>query len=107
MAKLRQKTYRKWRQEQEQLIRDKYRSIVQSSFPNLIWDEVRKVKVKMELSPVKDVKDNGKDFSKYKGNKRKGRKDLSLLLYEAGDTEHERRLSTVNAAFSSVSMRRP
>lgn len=48
----------------------------------------------MELSPAKDVKDNGKDFSKYIENKRKGRKDLSLLLYQAEDTEHERGLVT-------------
>lgn len=46
----------------------------------------------MELSLTEDVIDNGKDFSKYTENKRKGRNDLGLLLSEAGDTEQERGL---------------
>lgn len=80
---------------------EEYRSTVHS-----YRDEVRKVKAKTELSPVEGVKDNGKDFSKYTENKRKGRKYLGLLLNEARDTEHERGL-VLNGAFSSVSMSGP
>lgn len=75
---------------------EEYRNTVQSS-----RDKVRKVKAKTELSPGEDVKDSGKDFCKYMENKRKGRKDLGLLLNEAGDTEHEKGLGTECLLLSS------
>ena len=65
---------------------------------------MRKAKVHLELNLARDVKDSKKGFFKCISSKRKTRKNVGLLLSEAGAlvTEDTEKVGLLNTFFVSV-----
>lgn len=94
----------KLRHEREVYRRWKLGQVNCEEYRSMVWtcrDAVRKAKTRKELNLARNVKGKRKAFSKFIDNKRKTRKNMSLLMNEMGNLNTEE-AKVLNALFMSV-----